>query len=110
MDTVGGGGPRVARLWTYHRLYDDLLILVPLITLFGIVRKGSRDSGTGITARVLLVLGCLGMLAPGTLLRQPFPWGTPFRIGQSLLWIGMLAFLLHWAGKGKRDSPAQELA
>ena len=78
MDTVGGGGTLVARLWTYHRLYDDLLILVPLITLFGIVRKGSRDSGKGITARVLLVLGCLGMLAPGTLLRQPFPWGTPF--------------------------------
>ena len=86
----------VSRLWTYHRLYEDLLILVPLIALFGIVRQEQNSNRRGVVPALLLVLGCLAMLAPGTLLRLPFPWGTPFRIGQSLLWVGMLLFLLYW--------------
>jgi len=30
----------VARLWTDHQLFDDLLILVPLVTLFRLLKMG----------------------------------------------------------------------
>jgi hypothetical protein len=93
----------VARLWTYHRLYDDLLILIPIITLLGIAERseGSREDRSGLIASILLTLGGMGLLAPGTLLRLPSPWGTPFRAGQAIIWILMFIFLLYFAWKNK---------
>ena len=85
----------VARMWAYHRLYDDLLILLPMITLLRIVKQEANDNHCGVIAGILFFCSWLALLAPGTLLLLPFPYGTLFRVGQVLLWISISIFLLY---------------
>ena len=94
----------VARLWTYHRLYDDLLILLPMIALFRITPGESTPRGRSRTAMVLLALSVGLMLAPGTLLRSPSHLGTFLQVSQSLVWMSMLALLVDHAWREKRIS------
>jgi hypothetical protein len=42
----------VARCWTYHRMYDDVLIIFPMIALFRV----SKEPGSRWTPSLLLVL------------------------------------------------------
>src|SRR5262249_53684803 len=51
----------VARFWTYHRMYDDHLILVPMIALFRLVRHGARLDGSDVTAGLLLAVNWAAM-------------------------------------------------
>jgi hypothetical protein len=85
----------VARFWTYHSLYDDLLILFPIIALFRIAKSGPRADARDVVAAVLLGFSSLALFAPGTLYRLPAPWGLPFRTGQTIIWLLMLFFLLY---------------
>lgn len=90
----------ISRIWTYHQLYDDLLIFIPIVALFRISQKDiAREKGLDVIAILLIIASWAGLLAPGTLLRLSFPIGTPFRVGQTLIWGGMLCFLLYWAEK-----------
>ena len=84
----------VARIWAYHRLYDDLLILLPMIALLRIARREANGSDRNVVAGLLFLCSCLALLAPGTLLRLPFPYGTAFQLGQLLIWMSMLVFLV----------------
>ncbi len=54
----------VARLWTYHASYDNLLILLPLIALYR-VHKQARIQHFAAAAVVLFGLGLLTTVAPG---------------------------------------------
>lgn len=96
----------VARLWTYHRLYDDLLIIVPMITIFRIVRNNKLSPNEGLLADLLLLVSWLGLLSPGFFLQLPPPFGTLFRTGQTIIWISMLVFLLYYSYKARRVIPA----
>ena len=96
----------VARLWTYHRLYDDLLILVPMITIFRIVRSNRLSRNESLAAELLLLVSWLGLLSPGSFLQLPFPLGTLFRTGQTIIWISMLVFLLYYSYKARQAEPA----
>ncbi|MBN2489611.1 MAG: DUF2029 domain-containing protein [Planctomycetes bacterium] len=93
----------VARFWTYHRLYDDLLILFPLVALFRVARGGAGTRGSDVIAVSLIAVSWIFLLAPGTLARVS--WGWPFRWGQSALWLAMLVFLV-WQAAGRGGSPA----
>jgi hypothetical protein len=96
----------IARIWTYHRLYDDLLIIIPMIAIFRIVRTDKLSPNEGLAADFLLLASWLGLLSPGSFLQLPFPLGTPFRTGQAIIWISMLVFLLYYSYKTGRTSPA----
>ena len=96
----------VARIWTYHRLYDDLLIILPMITIFRIVRSGKLSPNEGLAADFLLLVSWLGLLSPGSFLQLPPPFGTLFRTGQAVIWISMLVFLLYYSYKTGRTKPA----
>jgi len=96
----------VARIWTYHRLYDDLLIIVPMITIFRIVRSNRLSPNESLAADLLLVISWLGLLSPGFFLQLPFPIGTLFRTGQTVIWISLLAFLLYYSNKAGQAGPA----
>ncbi len=87
----------VARIWTYHRLYDDLLILIPVITVFRIVRRGRLFPDERLAADLLLAVSWLGLLSPGYFLNSPSLIGTAFRAGQVVIWISLLIFLLHYS-------------
>ncbi len=96
----------VARLWTYHRLYDDLLILVPVITIFRITGSSRLSPNERLAADLLLLVSWLGLLSPGFFLQLRFPIGTLFRAGQTAIWISMLVFLLYYSYKAKQTEPA----
>ena len=94
----------VARFWTYHRWYDDLLILLPMIALFRIAKKGSSDNGSDIMAGILLAITLLSMLAPYRVQNLPSPWSLLFTGGHAIVWIVVLIFLLirAWQEKTRR--------
>ena len=87
----------VARFWTYHRWYDDALILLPIVTLFRIAKQGPSDHAEDVIAGVLLGVTLLLMLAPGGLFLLPPPWNTVYLVGQVMVWIVTLVFLLGQA-------------
>ena len=87
----------VARFWTYHRWYDDALILLPIVTLFRIAKRGPSDHAEDVIAGVLLGATLLLMLAPGGLFLLPPPWNTVYLVGQVMVWIVTLVFLLGQA-------------
>ena len=89
----------VARVAIYHRLYDDLLILIPFVALVRIFRQAAEEAHARLFAGALLLFSWLALLAPGTLLRLPYPYGLPFQTAQFLLWMGMLVLLLRQAAR-----------
>jgi hypothetical protein len=96
----------VARIWTYHRLYDDILIIIPMITIFRITRTRRFSENESLAADFLLLISWLGLLSPGTFLQLQPPLGTIFRTGQTFIWLSMLVFLLYCSYKGRRTDTA----
>ncbi len=84
----------VARLWTYHRIYDDLLVLPALVALH---RLASRGRGGDPAAGLLLALSWAVAVAPARLFFLPAPWDALYAEAVSLTWVGTLAVLLHRA-------------
>ena len=87
----------VARFWTYHGWYDDVLILLPMVTLFRITRYRVENSDQGITAGVLFVLMLLSIMAPGGRYLFPNPWNVVYIFGQISVWLTVLLFLITYA-------------
>ena len=92
----------VARFWTYHRWYDDLLILLPMITLFRIAKQDSSADRSAVLAGVLLAITVLAMFAPYRVLYLPSPWSLLFTGGHAIVWIVVLIFLLYQAYQEKK--------
>jgi hypothetical protein len=86
----------MARIWTYHRWYDDLLIILPMITLFRIAKRGPYPNVSDVLAAGLLVMAWCSVLAPIRLLVTP-PWDGLIMTGQATVWGLMLIFLLYQA-------------
>jgi hypothetical protein len=97
----------VARLWTYHRSYDDLLILLPMVALFRIAKRGTSTDGGAMPAGALLAVTMLEMLAPHRLLQYPPPWNVLYTGGHAVVWIVVLAFLLD---RTRREARARQKA
>jgi hypothetical protein len=82
----------VARIWTYHGVYDDVLILVPMVALFRIAT--SRVSGSyDVMAAVLLAATIAVMSAPGRLLGGGS--SALYIVAHVAVWLAVLAFLVR---------------
>jgi hypothetical protein len=90
----------VACSWTYHRWYDDLLILLPMVALFRVVKREPAN-GEGVVAGALLAATLLVMLAPGGLYLFPPPWKMLYMAGQIIVWIIGLIVLLKLTQRDK---------
>jgi hypothetical protein len=77
----------VARLWAYHRLYDDLLLILPLIALYRLARSDPPARGAG----TLLAIGCVALLAPITPVVEHASWALV------ALWFLQLGYLARRA-------------
>jgi len=92
----------VARLWTYHEMYDDILMVLPLIALCRVARIESGAAGapgTGPT-RALLVAGATLVLLPVSPIRYDVVevvWDVVF----VTVWLGLLAFLVYRGPRGE---------
>jgi hypothetical protein len=106
----------VAQFWIHHRLYDHLLLVVPMVTLFRIARQGPTPDGSDLMAGALFALTWFTVHAPASLLGEAPPLGTLMEAGQTVIWLAVLAFLLHRARRDmtgyeaqafERDSPVR---
>ena len=86
----------VARMWTYHRVYDDALILLPELALFRIAKQSSAP-GHRAVAEVLIALTALAMVCPARFLDEPSSWSWIFTGSQTVLWLFLLAYLMNAA-------------
>ena len=80
-----------ARFWTYHRWYDDFLIVLPLVALFRLAKTEA-----GVPRRVagtLFALTLAFLLAPGGLYLLPAPWVHAYVGAQAFLWVAATACL-----------------
>ncbi len=93
-----------ARFWTYHMWYDDLLILIPMVTLYRLAGADFLSETWRRRAFALFVLSLPLMIAPGGLYLLPLPWNTLYVLAQKLLWVSMSGYLLLVAEK-IRQSP-----
>jgi hypothetical protein len=91
----------VARFWTYHRWYDDLLTLLTMIALFRLAKQRPITEGADVVAGMLLAMTMLVMLAPGGLFLFPPPWDMRYVAGQVMVWMIGLLFLLAQAWRSK---------
>lgn len=82
-----------ARVWLYHRPYDDSLILLALIALFRIAKLDRRSDGTDMVAGLLLAAAVLVEVAPGSFAYLEFPWNIAQVLWQPLVWGAMTIFL-----------------
>ena len=83
----------VSRIWTYHALYDDILILIPMIALFRIAKQAPSQGGEDVMAGILIVISSFSMIVPARLLTFPSPWDLLFITGQTLVWFTTLIYL-----------------
>ena len=91
----------VARLWAYHRVYDDVLILLPMVALFRIAKRSFFTERSGVVAGLLLATTGVAMLAPARFEWFPAPWSWLFKGGHAVVWIVLLAFLLDQARRDR---------
>jgi hypothetical protein len=77
----------VARVWAYHRVYDDLLLVFPLIALYRLARIDPPARAAG----ALFALGCIALAAPITPILERASWALV------ALWLAQLVFLLRQA-------------
>ncbi len=63
----------IARAATYHRWYDDLLLLLPLIALFRLAKMEGQSPRVAVGAGALFGALWLSLLAPGALYVLPPP-------------------------------------
>jgi hypothetical protein len=91
----------VARLWTHHRLHDDLLLLAPMVALFRIATTAPRARDVDLIAGGLLVLTWVSLHVPTWVFYDlPEPLVTAVETSQAVLWVLVLVFLL---GRGRAD-------
>jgi hypothetical protein len=86
-----------ARFWTYHGWYDDLLLVVPLVTLFRTARPSPAGTPGDPAAGILFAVTLLTLMAPGGLYLFPRPWNQAYVALQTVVWIALLLFLLSRA-------------
>jgi glycosyl transferase family 87 len=84
----------VSRFWSYHRWYDDILMLVPLITLLRmIVSREATGRADWIAIALMVSIWAFG-LAPEQVRTAPAPWGQIFKVIKATTWLATLAVLL----------------
>jgi hypothetical protein len=94
----------VAHFWMPHRLYDDVLILMPMIALLRLAATGPRSDEADITAAILFAATWLTMHAPASLLALDPPVSTAMEISQTVVWVAVLALLVRTARAARRPT------
>ena len=99
----------VGRFFIHHRLYDDLLVFVPMVTLFRIAKRPTAD-GTGVMAGLLFACMLGSVLAPAQFLGGRTLWSVAMELGQVVVWSGTLVFLVVRVQREREAAPAISVA
>jgi hypothetical protein len=95
----------ISRLWTYHLVYDDMLILIPVLALLRLIKQNNISNLDQMLTGLLLAITIFGFLVPPKFLSYA-PYDTYFKIGQLSIWLMMLIFLIYqgWKQRSLRRS------
>jgi Glycosyltransferase family 87 len=93
----------VARLWTYHRIYDGVLVVLAEVALLRIACLRSDDDA-GALAGGLLGLTTLVFLSPGPGANVPLTLDLTIQAIQGCVTAIDLAFLIYYSERGFRWS------
>jgi len=92
----------VARLWIYHRQYDNMLLLPPMLVLFRVAREDAeveRRTAAGLLLAMLVV----ALMFPARMVEWwPQPWPLIFSVVHAALFLAALVFLLQEARRHMR--------
>ncbi len=91
----------VARLSVYHMVYDDVLIILPMIAVFRIAKSGNMLAG------ILLAVNIAAMLFLASWQHQTSPWHLIFTGGHALVWLADLIFLIIYTGQARNPFEGQ---
>ena len=95
-----GVAAMLARFWTYHRLYDDVIVVVALVALTRLMLQG-QTKDRAMLPTLLLGVTILFILLPARLGIAPAPWYLVFNGGHTLTWLAVLGFLMYEAQREK---------
>jgi len=90
----------IARLWTYHAWYDDLLILPGIITLFRFTKLGGLGEGLKKATTFLVYTSILLLMAPGGHYLLPPPLKDIYLATQAISWLAVLSLLIWFSRMG----------
>ncbi|WP_346289931.1 hypothetical protein [Sphaerothrix gracilis] len=93
----------VARLWAYYLVYDDMLILLPIVVLLGLQKQGLPDLTAQSYNELLPAIAILINLLPTSLRLVPAPPDPIFNVGVTLSWILMPSWLALQAARQRRQ-------
>ena len=98
----------VARMWTYHRVYDDALIMLAEVALWRIARASAAPKERA-AAEILIASNALVMLCLARLLDYNYGWWLPWLCISihTLVWLLTLAVLINYAHRNPVSSPVQ---
>ncbi len=97
-----------SRIWTYHRVYDDMLIILAIFAVIFILKE-NLNSETEKVGKALLIIAIVCSLAPASLRLLPSPWDLAFKLSQLSVWLAMLIYLLDSAYKEKKSNKLSNL-
>jgi hypothetical protein len=92
----------VARVAICHLVYDDVLMVLPMVALFRIAKRGGSANSSDVVAGVLLAMLVLAMLAPARLQFATSPWLPLFAAAHASVWGVVLLFLVRQARLNQR--------
>ena len=84
----------VARFWSYHQSYDDMLLLLVLAALFRLAKRAGPERNTDVLAGLLFTATLAVMVVPGGLFLFPTPLRVWFTTLETLIWLCGLGFLV----------------
>lgn len=87
----------VSRFWTYHAVYDDLIVLFAILALFRYAQSVQEHLKHAFLLEWLAVINVLALLLPARMRYWPQPFEFLFKGGHVLIWIVDLIVLLFLA-------------
>lgn len=94
----------VTRLWGYHLLYDNALLIPVEIALLLLVKREKLESSIGLAALMFLGLNFLVILPPGNLVGQAKAVQVALVLMQASVWLSTLLFFL-WIVAEEKSQP-----
>ncbi len=81
-----------SRIWTYHRVYDDMLIIFAIFAVIAAIKLELNPQFQQI-GNLLLAFLIIASLVPASLRLLPAPLDLVFKVSQPTLWIITLLYL-----------------
>ncbi|MBN2576044.1 MAG: DUF2029 domain-containing protein [Deltaproteobacteria bacterium] len=96
----------VARLASYHRVYDDSLVLLALVALCRLAKQAARSGRRDAVAETLFLLVWIPLLLPATWSTMALPWSLVHQGLAPAAWLATAVYLAERCRRERAPTPA----